>query len=110
MREEPSPPRFVSRAGTRGGEPLYLSSSGNALVVLAEGRASRPSGPFAFLRVWAQRQAVQKERLAGLGVAAVVAYGLFDAVTYTIAFMLAFLSYEKTAGVNPAKDLKVRRR
>jgi hypothetical protein len=35
-----------------------------------------------------------------------VAYGLFDAVTYTTFFILAFLGYEKSTGKNPAANLK----
>lgn len=41
-----------------------------------------------------------------LGLAAVLAYGLFDAVTYTTFFVLAFLGYEKSTGKNPAANLK----
>lgn len=44
--------------------------------------------------------------MAKLGLAAVLAYGLFDAVTYTTFFVLAFLGYEKSTGKNPAANLK----
>jgi hypothetical protein len=44
--------------------------------------------------------------VARLGLAAVLAYGLFDAVTYTTFFVLAFLGYEKSTGKNPAVNLK----
>lgn len=37
-------------------------------------------------------------RVAKLGLAAVLAYGLFDGVTYTTFFILAFLGYEKSTG------------
>eukprot|EP00271_Cylindrocystis_brebissonii_P011583 TRINITY_DN29450_c0_g1_i1.p1 TRINITY_DN29450_c0_g1~~TRINITY_DN29450_c0_g1_i1.p1 ORF type:complete len:226 (+),score=28.09 TRINITY_DN29450_c0_g1_i1:214-891(+) len=47
-----------------------------------------------------------REKLAKLGPAAVLAYGLFDGLTYTTFFVLAFLSYEKTTGKNPAANLK----
>ncbi|KAM1149773.1 hypothetical protein ACFX15_029491 [Malus domestica] len=40
-------------------------------------------------------------KLAKLGVAAVLAYGLFDAVEYTAFLVLAFLGYEKSIGKNP---------
>lgn len=45
-------------------------------------------------------------RAAKLGLAAVLAYGLFDAVTYTVFSVLAFLGYEKSTGKNPAANLK----
>lgn len=44
--------------------------------------------------------------MAKLGLAAVLAYGLFDGVTYTSFFVLAFLGYEKSTGQNPAANLK----
>lgn len=47
-----------------------------------------------------------KSKLAKLGLAAVLAYGLFDAVTYTSFFVLAFLGYEKSTGKNPAANLQ----
>lgn len=45
-------------------------------------------------------------KLAKLGLAAVLAYGLFDGVTYTTFFILAFLGYEKSTGKNPAANLQ----
>ncbi|KAK3042790.1 hypothetical protein RJ639_001063 [Escallonia herrerae] len=45
-------------------------------------------------------------RLAKLGLSAVLAYGIFDAVTYTTFFVLAFLGYEKSTGKNPAANLQ----
>ncbi len=45
-------------------------------------------------------------QVAKLGLAAVLAYGLFDGVTYTSFFVLAFLGYEKSTGQNPAANLK----
>ncbi|CAI0559629.1 unnamed protein product [Linum tenue] len=45
-------------------------------------------------------------KLAKLGLAAVLAYGLFDGVTYTTFFVLAFLGYEKSTGKNPAANLQ----
>lgn len=47
-----------------------------------------------------------RARVAKLGLAAVLAYGLFDGVTYTTFFVLAFLGYEKSTGLNPAANLK----
>lgn len=54
-----------------------------------------------------QKQASDlKSKVAKLGLAAVLAYGLFDGVTYTTFFVLAFLGYEKSTGLNPATNLK----
>ena len=47
-----------------------------------------------------------RAQVAKLGLAAVLAYGLFDGVTYTSFFVLAFLGYEKSTGQNPAANLK----
>ena len=47
-----------------------------------------------------------RSKLAKLGLAAILAYGLFDGVTYTSFFALAFLGYEKSTGNNPAANLK----
>ncbi|CAI5505405.1 unnamed protein product [Closterium sp. Naga37s-1] len=55
---------------------------------------------------WKARSAGLKEKVAKLGLAAVLAYGLFDGVTYTTFFVLAFLGYEKSTGLNPAANLK----
>lgn len=45
-------------------------------------------------------------KLAKLGLAAVLAYGIIDGVTYTSFFVLAFMGYEKTTGNNPAANLQ----
>lgn len=45
-------------------------------------------------------------KVAKLGLAAVLAYGIFDGVTYTSFFVLAFLGYEKSTGKNPAANLQ----
>lgn len=50
--------------------------------------------------------AEMRAQVAKLGLAAVLAYGLFDGVTYTSFFVLAFLGYEKSTGQNPAANLK----
>lgn len=49
---------------------------------------------------------MDKSELAKLGLAAVLAYGIFDGVTYTSFFLLAFFGYEKSTGNNPAANLK----
>ncbi|CAK9207443.1 unnamed protein product [Sphagnum troendelagicum] len=55
---------------------------------------------------WQTNAAEMRVQVAKLGLAAVLAYGLFDGVTYTSFFVLAFLGYEKSTGQNPAANLK----
>ncbi|XP_010255727.1 PREDICTED: uncharacterized protein LOC104596337 isoform X2 [Nelumbo nucifera] len=59
-----------------------------------------------FWAKWKRDTAEMSSKLAKLGLAAVLAYGLFDGVTYTTFFILAFLGYEKSTGKNPAANLK----
>ncbi|KAJ8440663.1 hypothetical protein Cgig2_031080 [Carnegiea gigantea] len=59
--------------------------------------------------IWELGQAKSAEmsaKVAKLGLSAVLAYGLFDGVTYTTFFVLAFLGYEKSTGKNPAANLQ----
>ncbi|CAI7808741.1 unnamed protein product [Closterium sp. NIES-53] len=70
----------------------------------AAGAADESSG--SWWDRWKARSAGLKEKVAKLGLAAVLAYGLFDGVTYTTFFVLAFLGYEKSTGLNPAANLK----
>ncbi|CAA2995755.1 uncharacterized protein LOC111385885 isoform X3 [Olea europaea subsp. europaea] len=53
-----------------------------------------------------ENSAEMSSKLAKLGLAAVLAYGIFDGVTYTSFFVLAFLGYEKSTGKNPAANLQ----
>ncbi|KAK9829582.1 hypothetical protein WJX72_006610 [[Myrmecia] bisecta] len=74
----------------------------------SEGPAERRGVLGKFLGWFQERQARTGElrkRLGALGLAAVLAYGLFDAVSYTIAFCLAFLSYEAKTGLNPMQNV-----
>lgn len=50
--------------------------------------------------------AEMSSKLAKLGLAAVLAYVLFDGVTYTTFFIMAFLGYEKGTGKNPSANLQ----
>lgn len=56
--------------------------------------------------VYQENSAEMSAKLAKLGLAAVLAYGIIDGVTYTSFFVLAFLGYEKTTGNNPAANLQ----
>lgn len=47
-----------------------------------------------------------REKVAKLGRAGLLAYGLFNAITYTTMFYVAFLAFEKSTGQNPANNLK----
>lgn len=47
-----------------------------------------------------------RAQVAKLGLAAVLAYGLFDGITYTTFFILAFLGYERSTGKNPAANIQ----
>ncbi|KAI3457891.1 hypothetical protein Pfo_014554 [Paulownia fortunei] len=78
-------------------------------VAVVQGCSSASSGE-SFLQ---QNQELSNEnsaemstKLAKLGLAAVLGYGIFDAVTYTSFFALAFLGYEKSTGKNPAASLQ----
>eukprot|EP00897_Mesotaenium_endlicherianum_P006043 jgi/Mesen1/5467/ME000273S04708 len=57
-------------------------------------------------RNWQSSAGELRAKVAKLGLSAVLAYGLFDGVTYTTFFILAFLGYEKSTGQNPAANLK----
>lgn len=59
-----------------------------------------------FWQKWKAKSAEMSAKVAKLGLSAVLAYGLFDGVTYTTFFVLAFLGYEKSTGKNPAANLQ----
>lgn len=59
-----------------------------------------------FWEKWKVKSTAMSAKMAKLGLSAVLAYGLFDGVTYTTFFVLAFLGYEKSAGKNPAANLQ----
>ncbi|CAM6093366.1 unnamed protein product [Calypogeia fissa] len=62
--------------------------------------------PKSFWQTWRMNAAELRAKVSKWGLAAVLAYGLFDGITYTTFFVLAFLSYEKSTGKNPAANLK----
>lgn len=65
--------------------------------------------PWLALREWYNAQQMRsrklRDTLLGYGPAAVLAYGLFDGVSYSIAFCIAFLGYEARTGLNPTSNV-----
>lgn len=98
----PSPPkRFrvcacASESGSAAGPPSPPSKSG---VPQASESISMWTG-------WKRNAAEMRAQVAKLGLAAILAYGLFDGITYTTFFVLAFLGYEKSTGKNPAANVQ----
>ncbi|KAL9228993.1 hypothetical protein vseg_004512 [Gypsophila vaccaria] len=80
-----------------------LSSSDQNYPNLDQTHEQRNVG---FWEKWKVNSAEMSAKLAKLGLAAVLGYGLFDGVTYTSFFVLAFLGYEKSTGNNPAANLQ----
>lgn len=68
------------------------------------------SSIFDTVKVWwkqnQEKSKLVKEKLLSYGPAAVLAYGLFDGVSYSIAFAIAFLGYEARTGLNPVANLQ----
>jgi hypothetical protein len=58
-----------------------------------------------WLRVNSEKSKALRDKLIGYGPAAVLAYGLFDGVSYSIAFAIAFLGYEAKTGLNPTSNV-----
>lgn len=84
------------------------SSSDPSLTAPAEGRKEKEAAQGGFSSWWQAQQeksAALRRKLVELGPAAVLAYGLFDGVTYTIAFAIAFLGYEAKTGLNPTANV-----
>uniref|UniRef100_A0A0A9GKY8 Uncharacterized protein n=1 Tax=Arundo donax TaxID=35708 RepID=A0A0A9GKY8_ARUDO len=103
-RSPPSPlPPPTPAAGTRFPSTPRASAAGNPQP---DQQRDEPQEKGGFWTKWMVGSAEARARVAKLGLAAVLAYGLFDAVTYTTFFILAFLGYEKSTGKNPAANLK----
>ncbi|XP_052153228.1 uncharacterized protein LOC127771368 [Oryza glaberrima] len=111
----PPPPRSWCRSplcplpvtATAGSRLAYLpraSAAANPHPDPQDEPEPQPKG--GFWARWMAESAEMRAKVAKLGLAAVLAYGLFDAVTYTTFFVLAFLGYEKSTGKNPAANLK----
>lgn len=67
--------------------------------------SSSGGGFLGWLRAQQAKSAALRARMTSLGAAAVLAYGMFDGLTYTIAFTLAWLGYEARTGLNPTQNL-----
>ncbi len=93
---------------------LSASSDSFSLTVNAGSPAEEPEPPApspvdkinAWLKENREKSKAVKEKLVSYGPAAVLAYGLFDGVSYSIAFAIAFLGYEAQTGLNPVANLQ----
>mmetsp|Transcript_7376 Transcript_7376/g.20114 ORF Transcript_7376/g.20114 Transcript_7376/m.20114 type:complete len:209 (-) Transcript_7376:1435-2061(-) len=118
--------RHTSQYGAkRAGQPYHgrherravrttFSASHEPLSVTASSPAEEPEPPAPSpadkIRAWLmenrEKSKAVKEKLVSYGPAAVLAYGLFDGVSYSIAFAIAFLGYEAQTGLNPVANLQ----
>ncbi|KAK1273690.1 hypothetical protein QJS04_geneDACA012216 [Acorus gramineus] len=85
--------------------PIFFVSGGDDFWVVSRLVQSDSSGGGLWEK-WKSKTAEMSAKAAKLGLSAVLAYGLFDAVTYTTFFVLTFLGYEKSTGKNPAANLQ----
>lgn len=99
---------FVPRTSS----PLLSVTIVNASSSDSAGSAADPPPPSSLaekLKGWwktnQDKSRVVKEKLMSYGPAAVLAYGLFDGVSYSIAFAIAFLGYEAQTGLNPCANI-----
>ncbi|KAL7106734.1 hypothetical protein ACP275_06G011700 [Erythranthe tilingii] len=98
--------RFNLPSNRRGSQHFSVSCSSSASSedsFLQQNQEPKKKG---FLQKWKENSAEMSAKLAKLGLAAVLAYGIFDGITYTSFFVLAFLGYEKSTGKNPAANLQ----
>ncbi|KAG0627291.1 hypothetical protein M758_2G189300 [Ceratodon purpureus] len=84
-----------------GGSPSSDEASDVGQVEENAGKRAAPVWKF-----WQMNAGELKEKVAKLGRAGLLAYGLFNAITYTTMFYVAFLAFEKSTGQNPANNLK----
>ncbi|KAL5213581.1 hypothetical protein ABZP36_002733 [Zizania latifolia] len=111
-----TPPRWLRLCSPLSLLPAAASTAVSRLAYLPRASAAanphpdphqdEPQAKGGFWAKWMAQSAEMRAKVAKLGLAAVLAYGLFDAVTYTTFFVLAFLGYEKSTGKNPAANLK----
>lgn len=93
------PPVHLTRCSTSEAAPGGQNDAGGS-------DSEEPTAKVGFWSKWKGDTADMRSKLAKLGLAAVLAYGLFDGVTYTTFFVLAFFGYEKSTGKNPAANLQ----
>ncbi|KAL4858326.1 hypothetical protein ACK3TF_001799 [Chlorella vulgaris] len=105
----PAPDNSSSSGGNGSPQPHATGGPSSDAADLAAAlnqpaSSSTRSGGGALWR-WFKGQQESRSRLAALGLAAVLSYGIFDGVSYTIAFSLAFLGYEARTGLNPTANV-----
>lgn len=64
-----------------------------------------PAGILGWWKTQQAKTAQLRTKLASLGLAAILAYGMFDGLSYTIAFSIAFVGYEAQTGLNPTQNV-----
>jgi hypothetical protein len=100
----PEEPEAQQPASTGAASPAAQPPASPAAQPEPEPQA--PSGGLAgWFKAQQQKGKEGKGKLAALGLAAVLAYGLFDGISYTIAFSIAFLGYEARTGLNPTQNV-----
>ncbi|GAB4823513.1 hypothetical protein N2152v2_010559 [Parachlorella kessleri] len=77
----------------------------NIYKTVPRAQQQQAKGLVAWFQSLRQQNREGKNRLAALGLAAVLAYGLFDGISYTTAFSIAFLGYEARTGLNPTQNV-----
>ncbi|MCO5577388.1 hypothetical protein L7F22_031220 [Adiantum nelumboides] len=96
----PSPKRPVAASSSSAGADLPHHDAPNS------SSQQPPPTKRSIWTLWQGNAAEMRAQVAKLGLAAVLAYGLFDGITYTTFFVLAFLGYEKSTGTNPAANIQ----
>lgn len=90
-------------------EPEAAAAQSEASQTAPAAAAAREQQPDGGVTAWWRRQqeksAALRKKLLALGPAAVLAYGLFDGLTYSVAFAIAFLGYEAKTGLNPTQNV-----
>eukprot|EP00249_Psilotum_nudum_P009322 c21854_g1_i2 orf=472-1329(-) len=88
------------------GVDMIEGSAGQMAAGISSPETEKAVEPQSFWTKWQTDLAEIQARVAKLGLAAVLAYGIFDGITYTTFFVLAFLGYEKSTGRNPAANIQ----
>eukprot|EP00249_Psilotum_nudum_P009321 c21854_g1_i1 orf=472-1308(-) len=85
---------------------MIAGSAGQMASGISSPETEKAVEPQSFWRKWQTNLEDIQAQVAKLGLAAVLAYGIFDGITYTTFFVLAFLGYEKSTGRNPAANIQ----